>query len=229
MTKSRQRWLAHLEAMHVPAIAERYGLSYPGNDGQLVPRQRRPLPAPPPRATPASSSEPPPATTASSSEGGGQAPPDSVPGDSDEEELRRRSMRNGLSFSSDRDAQYRLIDFLPERASRTLTDPNGMAYHLVSLPNLEEELQYCMLQNLSLACLNQLFEFAGGFEFNGDDGVRSARYTNLSQAMKEAERRCLISHAEANWLRLINKMGNRAKHEPGNTRSRSPQPGRRRP
>ena len=219
---TRQRLLAHAEAMHVPAIAERYGLSYPGNDGQLVPRQRRPLPALPPRATTASSSEPPPATTASSSEGGGQAPPDSVPGDSDEEELRRRPMRNAPgAVRADRDAEYRLIDFLPERALRTLSDPNGMAYHVVRLPNLEEELQYCMLQNLSLALLNQLFEFNGDFE--------SARHTNLLQAMTEAERRGLISHAEAKWLRFINKMGNRAKHEPGNTRSRSPQPGRRRP
>ena len=210
--KARKR-SAHEEAMHVPAIAERYGLqSRPigkGPDSEWVAGIVGGGPALPQ------------ATTASS-EGGGQAPPDSVPGDSDEEELRRRPMRNAPgAVRADRDAEYRLIDFLPERALRTLSDPNGMAYHVVRLPNLEEELQYCMLQNLSLALLNQLFEFNGDFE--------SARHTNLLQAMTEAERRGLISHAEAKWLRFINKMGNRAKHEPGNTRSRSPQPGRRRP
>ena len=121
--------------------------------------------------------------------------------------------------------------FQMRKSLRHLSDPNGMAYHLVRLPNLEEELQYCMLQNLSLALLNQLFEFNGDFEYNGDDGALmcSARHTNLSQAISEAASGDFISPAEAHWLRFINKMGNRAKHEPGNTRSRSPQPGRRRP
>ena len=173
------------------------------------------------------------ATESSASGGGGQAPPASggggeAPRDNPwadpVEDIHGLPMRWGSApegIRADPDATYRLIDYLPELAAKQMSCTEGLAYHQVRLPKLHEDLQYCMLQNLSLALLNQLFQF------NGD--VESARHTNLLQAMTEAERRGLISHAEAKWLRFINRMGNRAKHEPGNTRSRSPQPGRRRP
>ena len=90
----------------------------------------------------------------------------------------------------------------------------GLAYHKVRLPKLQEDLQYCMLQILRLALLNQVIEWDSG---------QDPRHTTLPHALTEAEGRDLITRAEVRWLRHINRMGKRAKHEPAHSaRSRSP-------
>ena len=71
-----------------------------------------------------------------------------------------------------------------------------------------------MLQILCLALLNQVIALECG---------PGHGHTKLPQALEEAEGRELITHAEARWVRHINRMGNRAKHEPEHAdRSRSP-------
>ena len=104
------------------------------------------------------------ATASSASGEGGQAPPDrpnpwvdyppedDIPGPP----TRWGSAPEGIR--ADRDATYRLIDYLPERAATQMSCTEGLAYHKVRLPKLQEDLQYCMLQILSLALLNQVIE-----------------------------------------------------------------------
>ena len=160
------------------------------------------------------------ATASSASGEGGQAPPDrpnpwvdyppedDIPGPP----TRWGSAPEGIR--ADRDATYRLIDYLPERAATQMSCTEGLAYHKVRLPKLQEDLQYCMLQILCLALLNQVIALECG---------PGHGHTKLPQALEEAEGRELITHAEARWVRHINRMGNRAKHEPEHAdRSRSP-------
>ena len=166
------------------------------------------------------------ATESSASGGGGQAPPASggggeAPRDNPwadpVEDIHGLPMRWGSApegIRADPDATYRLIDYLPELAAKQMSCTEGLAYHQVRLPKLHEDLQYCMLQILSLALLNQVIEWACG---------QGHRHTTLPHALEEAEGRALITHADARWIRHINRMGNRAKHEPAHSaRSRSP-------
>ena len=166
------------------------------------------------------------ATESSASGGGGQAPPASggggeAPRDNPwadpVEDIHGLPMRWGSApegIRADPDATYRLIDYLPELAAKQMSCTEGLAYHQVRLPKLHEDLQYCMLQVLSLALLNQVIEWACG---------QGHRHTTLPHALAEAEGRALITHADARWIRHINRMGNRAKHEPAHSaRSRSP-------
>ena len=160
------------------------------------------------------------ATASSASGEGGQAPPDRPNPWVDyppEDDIPGPPMRWGSApegIRADPDATYRLIDYLPELAAKQMSCTEGLAYHQVRLPKLHEDLQYCMLQILSLALLNQVIEWACG---------QGHRHTTLPHALEEAEGRALITHADARWIRHINRMGNRAKHEPAHSaRSRSP-------
>ena len=225
LSPERQEWLARENVAggviwQRPSPAHATESSASGGGGQAPPASGGGGEAP--LENPWADPPPPAHATASSASGeGGQAPPDrplnpwvdyppedDIPGPP----MRWDSVPEGSH--ADPDATYRLIDYLPELAAKQMSCTEGLAYHQVRLPKLHEDLQYCMLQILSLALLNQVIEWACG---------QGHRHTTLPNALEEAEGRALITHADARWIRHINRMGNRAKHEPAHSaRSRSP-------
>ena len=225
LSPERQEWLARENVAggviwQRPSPAHATESSASGGGGQAPPASGGGGEAP--LENPWADPPPPAHATASSASGeGGQAPPDrplnpwvDYP---PEDDIPGPPMRWGSApegIRADPDATYRLIDYLPELAAKQMRCTEGLAYHQVRLPKLHEDLQYCMLQILSLALLNQVIEWACG---------QGHRHTTLPHALEEAEGRALITHADARWIRHINRMGNRAKHEPAHSaRSRSP-------
>ena len=99
---------------------------------------------------------------------------------------------------------YKLKDYLPEGALRAFP-PESIAYMAIDFPNMDEELTQCMVQNLSLAVLNQsLLQLE----------VVGEPYRNLRSAIDKAEACGVMDARQRRWLYHVNKLGNEAKHEP---------------